>query len=95
MCLLPIDDNGEYTCGDYNGNLYEFTEDYDLVVANECYVGTSFKAAASGWNDIFIQVDLPRFEVVGLEGWGFNLENVVMDFSDLQSDPRYDFTCRL
>lgn len=85
--LLPIDEEGEYTCGNYNGNLYEFTEDYDLVVANKCYVGASFSVQAEGWNDLLVEVNLPKFEVVGLEGWGFNLENVIMDLSDSRSSP--------
>ena len=87
--LLPIDENGAYTCGDTNTNQYTplSDEDPELIIDNKCYVGTSFKAAASGWNDIFLKVDLPRFEVVGLKGWGFNMQNVTMDFSDMESDP--------
>nr|MUH42101.1 hypothetical protein [Zobellia laminariae] len=85
--LLPIDQDGEYTCGNYNGNLYEFTEDYDIVVANKCYVGASFSVKSEGWNDLLVDVNLPRFEVVGLKGWGFNLENVILDLSDSRNSP--------
>ena len=81
--LLPIDDKGEYTCGDSNTNQFN----KDKVIDNQCYVGTSFSIKANGWNDLLMEVNLPRFEVVGLKGWGFNLENVVMDLSDSRSSP--------
>ena len=81
--LLPIDDRGEYTCGDSRGNQFNS----DNVIDNKCYVGTSFDIKANGWNDLLMEVSLPRFEVVGLKGWGFNLENVVLDLSDSRSSP--------
>ena len=81
--LLPIDDQGEYTCGASPDNQF----DKDNVVDNNCYVGTTFSIQANGWNDLLMEVNLPRFEVVGLKGWGFNLENVVMDLSDSRSSP--------
>jgi len=85
--LLPIDENGEYVCGDSPDNQYTMSEviKNKEVVDNNCYVGVSFEASADGWNDIFLTVDLPPFEVVGLQGWGFHMSNVTMDFSDLQS----------
>ena len=85
--LLPIDELGEYICGADTDNVYTMSEviKNKEVVDNKCYVGTSFKVSADGWNDIFLTVDLPPFEVVGLQGWGFHMSNVTMDFSDLQS----------
>ena len=86
--LLPIDDQGEYTCGDSTDNGgYIIDVDENNVVSNNCYVGTAFSIQANGWNDLLMEVNLPRFEVVGLKGWGFNLENVVMDLSDSHSSP--------
>ncbi len=84
--LLPIDEQGNYTCGDSNSNQYEL-ENEEEVINNDCYVGTSFSIQAEGWNDLLLDVNLPRFEVVGLKGWGFNLENVVLDLSDSRSSP--------
>ncbi len=81
--LLPIDSEGNYTCGDSPNQQL----DDDGAVDNKCYVGTSFSIQANGWNDLLMEVNLPRFEVVGLKGWGFNLENVVMDLSDSRSSP--------
>ncbi len=81
--LLPIDLDGNYVCGDSPNQ--QLTD--DGAVDNKCYVGTSFSIQANGWNDLLMEVNLPRFEVVGLKGWGFNLENVVMDLSDSRSSP--------
>ena len=85
--LLPINENGEYTCGDSPDNQFLKDKDEDLIIDNKCYVGTSFSVQSEGWNDLLIDVNLPRFEVVGLKGWGFNLENVVLDLSDSRSSP--------
>ncbi|MFC4095529.1 hypothetical protein [Euzebyella saccharophila] len=84
--LLPINENGEYTCGNSRDNQY-LKDMEDQVVDNKCYVGASFSVKSEGWNDLLINVDLPRFEVVGLTGWGFNLKNVVLDLSDSRSAP--------
>lgn len=84
--LLPINENGEYTCGNSKDNQY-LKDMEDQVVDNKCYVGASFSVKSEGWNDLLINVDLPRFEVVGLTGWGFNLKNVVLDLSDSRSAP--------
>ena len=81
--LLPLDEQGEYVCGASPDNQFNA----DNVIDNNCYVGTSFDLQANGWNDLLLTVNLPRFEVVGLKGWGFNLENVVLDLSDSQSSP--------
>ncbi|MUH36543.1 hypothetical protein D9O36_11885 [Zobellia amurskyensis] len=82
--LLPIDQDGNYTCGSDTGNQYSIKDD-EKVVNNKCYVGASFKASANGWNDIFTTVNLPPFEVVGLKSWGFNMQNITLDFSDTRS----------
>ncbi len=81
--LLPIDNDGNYVCGDSKDT--QFQKDKDKVINNKCYVGASFSIKANGWNDLLLEVDLPRFEVQGLKGWGFNLDNVVMDLSDSRS----------
>lgn len=85
--LLPINEDGQYTCGNSRDNQY-LKDMEDQVVDNKCYVGASFSVKSEGWNDLLINVDLPRFEVVGLTGWGgFNLKNVVLDLSDSRSAP--------
>ncbi|MDO6515856.1 hypothetical protein [Zobellia uliginosa] len=86
--LLPIDENGNYVCSDKGDN--QNMKDNEKAIENKCYVGTSFSVKAEGWNDLLVNVDLPRFEVVGLQGWGFNLTNVVLDLSDSRNAPKLD-----
>ncbi|WP_047417041.1 hypothetical protein [Cellulophaga sp. Hel_I_12] len=81
--LLPITSGGNYTCGDKIENKY--LKDQEGVVNNKCYVGTSFSVQANGWNDILLEVSLPKFEVVGLKGWGFNVQRAVLDLSDTKN----------
>lgn len=81
--LLPIDDDGNYVCGDSKDT--QFQKDKDKVINNKCYVGASFSVKANGWNDLLMEVNLPRFEVQGLKGWGFNIEKAVLDLSDSKS----------
>ncbi|MEJ1222646.1 hypothetical protein [Sediminicola sp. 1XM1-17] len=78
--LLPITSGGNYVCGDSRDNQY--LKDTENVVNNKCYVGASFSIQANGWNDVLLDVTLPKFEVVGLKGWGFNVKRAVLDLSD-------------
>lgn len=78
--VLPITSGGNYTCGASSDNQY--LKDKADVVNNKCYVGASFSVEANGWNDILLDVTLPKFEVVGLKGWGFNIKRAVLDLSD-------------
>ncbi len=86
--LLPIDKDGNYTCGTSGDT--QFLKD-DKTVDNKCYVGTSFSVKANGWNDMLMEVSLPQFEVVGLKGWGFNVERAVLDLSDSRSAANLTF----
>ncbi|MCK8524400.1 Ig-like domain-containing protein [Aquimarina sp. D1M17] len=86
--LLPIDDEGNYVCGDSKENQYV---ENTTTVDNKCYVGTSFKVNATGWNDLLLQVSLPRFEVVGFKGWGFHIEQAVLDLSDSRNADNLTF----
>ncbi|WP_343488163.1 hypothetical protein [Allomuricauda sp. d1] len=85
--LLPIDDQGNYVCGNSAGN--QFTE--GNTIDNQCYVGASFNVKADGWNDLLMEISLPDFEVTGLKGWGFQLKNVVLDMSDLRGASNMTF----
>tara|TARA_R110002050_G_scaffold110892_1_gene223558 strand:- start:56035 stop:61071 length:5037 start_codon:yes stop_codon:yes gene_type:complete len=81
--LLPITSGGNYTCGDSRDNQY--LKDKEDLVNNKCYVGASFSVQANGWNDVLLEVTLPKFEVVGLKGWGFNVKRAVLDLSDTKN----------
>lgn len=86
--LLPITSGGNYVCGDSPDNKY--LKDSNAV-NNKCYVGASFSVKANGWNDLLVEVSLPKFEVVGLKGWGFNLKSAVLDLSDSRNAPNIKF----
>jgi len=50
-----------------------------------------FKTQAQGFDDILASVTFPRFEIKGLSGFVWNLENAVFDFSDLRNDNTVKF----
>jgi hypothetical protein len=54
-------------------------------------VTTSFKSIISNWNDLLVQVSLPNFQVKGLTGFGFTVDQAVFDFSDLRNSPSVVF----
>lgn len=45
-----------------------------------------FRTVINNWNDIVANITLPSFEIVGLDGFIFNLRDVVFDFSDTRND---------
>lgn len=45
-------------------------------------VSASFKTIITSWNDLLVQISLPNFQVAGLNGFGFSLNDAVFDFSD-------------
>ncbi|MBS1506691.1 MAG: hypothetical protein JSS79_08600 [Bacteroidetes bacterium] len=51
----------------------------------------SFKTIISGWNDLLVQITLPNFQVVGLNGFGFSVNDAVFDFSDTHNAPSVVF----
>ncbi len=97
--LLPIDDEGNYVCGNSSENQYAKDKDGNLlkddnknnIVDNKCYVGTSFSIKAKGWNDLLLEVSLPKFEVTGFKGWGFHIEQAVLDLSDSRNADNIQF----
>jgi len=48
-------------------------------------VTTSFELVASDWNDILVEIDMPRFQVPSLKNTIFELNTAVFDFSDLRN----------
>lgn len=52
---------------------------------SEDRVTSRFATRVSDWNDIIIDISLPKFQVNGLDGWSFNVTNAVFDFSDSQN----------
>jgi hypothetical protein len=54
-------------------------------------VTTSFKTVINNWNDLIVQISLPNFQVRGLTGFGFTVDQAVFDFSDLRNSPSVTF----
>lgn len=77
--LIPVNKDGTYTCGDSKENQFQKGSS---TINSKCYVGSSFSVKAAGWNDVLLEVSLPHFEVRGLKGYHFNLQNAVLDLSD-------------
>lgn len=57
----------------------------DSPVNNDSYVGASFRVMVASIDDLILEVNLPRFELVKLPNWGFQLKNVVLDLSDTRN----------
>ncbi|AEV98065.1 hypothetical protein Niako_1701 [Niastella koreensis GR20-10] len=55
-----------------------------LADANKKVQG-SFKTIVSDWNDMLVNISLPRFQVSGLDGFVFTVTNAVFDFSDTRN----------
>lgn len=51
----------------------------EIIAGN---VKTSFSVEMTDWNNLLVELDLPAFQVAGLEGVGFEISNAVFDFSD-------------
>lgn len=54
-------------------------------------VKASFTTTLSNWNDLIAEVEMPAFQVKGLEGVGFKVSNAVFDFSDYRNAPAVKF----
>src|SRR6478736_412602 len=66
-------------------------EDASGVVKPTGNVTAAFKSAISNWNDLLVQISLPHFQIAGLTGFGFSIDNAVFDFSDSQNAPSVVF----
>ena len=45
----------------------------------------SFKTIVNDWNNMLVNISLPRFQVSGLDGFVFTVTNAVFDFSDTRN----------
>jgi hypothetical protein len=66
-------------------------ENLNGTVQPEGRVTTSFKSIITNWNDLLVQVSLPNFQVKGLTGFGFTVDQAVFDFSDTRNSPSVVF----
>jgi hypothetical protein len=47
----------------------------------------AFKTVVKDWNDILVGISLPPFEIKGLKGFIFSMQDAILDLSDLRNDP--------
>jgi hypothetical protein len=50
-------------------------------------VSGRFSTVVQNWNDLLVNINLPPFELKGLKGFVFTMQNAVFDFSDSRNDP--------
>ena len=77
---VPIKEDGSYKYP--NGLEPGGTES---PVNNNSYVGANFRVVLSSINDLVVELNLPRFELVKLPNWGFYMKNAVLDLSDTRN----------
>ncbi len=54
-------------------------------------VAASFRTVVRDWTDLLVTLDFPRFEIVGLDGFIFNVNHAVFDYSEFRNDPEILF----
>jgi hypothetical protein len=52
---------------------------------------TNFSTTVTDWNNILVELTLPRFQLKSLEGWSFEVSNAVFDFSDTRNSADIKF----
>lgn len=52
---------------------------------------TEFTTTVTDWNNILVDLTLPRFQLKSLEGWSFEVSNAVFDFSDTRNSTDITF----
>ena len=55
------------------------------VIPGTSQVKSSFKAVVGNWNDILIDINIPTFQLTKHPGYCFELNNAVIDMSDLRN----------
>lgn len=52
---------------------------------------SNFTTTITDWNNILVDLTLPRFQLKSLEGWSFEVSNAVFDFSDTRNSTDITF----
>lgn len=60
------------------------------IIQGQKVIG-SFQTEIENWNDILAEVNFPSFEIKGIDGFVWNLQNAVFDFSDLKNSQNMKF----
>lgn len=51
----------------------------------------NFSTVVSNWNDILASITLPAFEIKGIDGVGYKIDNAVIDLSDYRNSNDFSF----
>ncbi len=57
-------------------------EDLENGMPGEKPIVTNFSTKIRSWNDLVVKLDMPDFQIRGIKGLGFRVEDAVFDFSD-------------
>lgn len=67
----------------------DLAEDKVLAVGNDNYVGAKIYASGTGWQDLLLKLNLPKFESPKLKGWHIEIKDLVLDLSDTRNDESF------
>ncbi|TDO72740.1 hypothetical protein EV143_10745 [Flavobacterium chryseum] len=87
---VTIDCNGFKELGitadvQFSRNLLEPVNNEYVALPSPALVTGTFKTIVSNWNDILIEISLPKFQLASKKGFCFELNKAVIDFSDLRN----------
>lgn len=104
--LLNIKSGSTYAVVDCNGfkemgiggelTFTNLVKDSTNALPGNTPIVASFETTVRSWNDLVVKVDLPAFQIKGIKGLGFKVEEAVFDMSDARNalnftlPPNYD-----
>lgn len=66
-------------------NFVEPVDNNYVALPSPALVTGNFKTVVSNWNDILVEISLPKFQLTSKKGFCFELNKAVIDFSDLRN----------
>ncbi|WP_281321922.1 hypothetical protein [Flavobacterium aestivum] len=87
---VTIDCNGFKELGitadvEFSRSIIEPVDESNNVIGKTQRVTGSFKTTVSNWNDILMDISLPKFQLTSFKGTYFELNKAVIDLSDLRN----------
>ncbi|TRX33239.1 hypothetical protein FNW52_15890 [Flavobacterium sp. ZT3R18] len=87
---VTIDCNGFKELGitadvEFSRSMLEPVDAENNVIGKTERVIGSFKTIVSNWNDILVEISLPKFQLTSFKGTCFELNNAVIDLSDIRN----------
>lgn len=87
---VTIDCNGFKELGitadvKFSRNFLEPVDNNYVAIPSPALVTGNFKTIVSNWNDILVEISLPKFQLTSKKGFCFELNKAIIDFSDLRN----------